>query len=142
MDRRTWVALILCLLIYLGWQKFYLEPRMPRPTPNAVATAGGTPAATTAARTDGTSPMTGTPTGALAQASELVIGLMASTSTGATIAASANWTLAGTVATTGARRASTVYQNVEATTTVTPSFTVSNGTDTAVVQTVSFSRAV
>ncbi len=27
MDRRTTLAIILCLLIYLGWQKFYLDPR-------------------------------------------------------------------------------------------------------------------
>jgi YidC/Oxa1 family membrane protein insertase len=29
MDRRTVLAITLCFFIYLGWQKFYLEPRMP-----------------------------------------------------------------------------------------------------------------
>jgi hypothetical protein len=85
--------------------------------------------------------MTGTATGTLAQASELVVGGMACTSTGATIGASVGWTLCGTPATTGLRRAATIYQNVEATTSVTPSFTLSNGSDNAAIQTVSFKRA-
>ena len=29
MDRKTILAMILCLTIYVGWQKFYLEPRIP-----------------------------------------------------------------------------------------------------------------
>src|SRR6185437_11197778 len=29
MDRRTVLAITLCFLIYLGWQKYYLEPRIP-----------------------------------------------------------------------------------------------------------------
>ena len=29
MDRRTTLAMLLCMLILLGWQKFYIEPRMP-----------------------------------------------------------------------------------------------------------------
>jgi YidC/Oxa1 family membrane protein insertase len=32
MDRRTTLAIILCFVIYMGWQKFYLEPRMPHQT--------------------------------------------------------------------------------------------------------------
>jgi YidC/Oxa1 family membrane protein insertase len=34
MDRRTLLAVTLCFLIFMGWQKFYIEPRMP--APNAV----------------------------------------------------------------------------------------------------------
>jgi YidC/Oxa1 family membrane protein insertase len=30
MDRRTLLAIVLCFLVYLGWQKFYLEPLAPR----------------------------------------------------------------------------------------------------------------
>ncbi|MGK5089712.1 membrane protein insertase YidC [Bdellovibrionota bacterium FG-2] len=30
MDKRTGLAIALCFLIYLGWQKLYLEPRIPR----------------------------------------------------------------------------------------------------------------
>jgi hypothetical protein len=97
--------------------------------------------ATPAAKTDNASTMTGTATGTLAQASELVVGMMASTSTGATIGAFTNWTLCGTPAATGLRRASTIYQNVSATTSVTPAFTTSNTSDTTVVQTVSFKRS-
>jgi hypothetical protein len=94
-----------------------------------------------AMKTDSASPMTGTATGTLAQAAELVVGLMANTATGATIGASAGWTLAGTPATTGIRRASTIYQDISGSTaSVTPSFTTSVGTDTAVVQTLSFKR--
>lgn len=38
MDRRTLLAITLCFLIFLGWQKFYLEPRMPqKPSPSATA---------------------------------------------------------------------------------------------------------
>jgi YidC/Oxa1 family membrane protein insertase len=29
MDRKTLLAISLCFLIYLGWQKFYIEPRFP-----------------------------------------------------------------------------------------------------------------
>lgn len=94
-----------------------------------------------AIRTDGNSPMTGTATGTLNQAFSIVIGMMGSTSTGATITATTGWTLAGGTSTTGLRRASVCYQNVSATTSVTPSFDVSNGTDTTVVQTASFKRS-
>jgi YidC/Oxa1 family membrane protein insertase len=31
MDRKTLLAMILCFLIFMGWQKFYIEPRMPKP---------------------------------------------------------------------------------------------------------------
>lgn len=30
MDRRTWIAVGLCFLIFVGWQKFYIEPRLPK----------------------------------------------------------------------------------------------------------------
>jgi YidC/Oxa1 family membrane protein insertase len=30
MDRRTVLAISICFVIYLGWQKFYLEPRLPQ----------------------------------------------------------------------------------------------------------------
>jgi hypothetical protein len=92
-----------------------------------------------AARTDSTSPMTGTATGTLAQASELVVGLMASSANGA-LSATSPWTEAGTPAATGLRRALICYQEVRATTSVTPSFTTAAG-ETTVVQTVSFKRA-
>jgi YidC/Oxa1 family membrane protein insertase len=29
MDRRTLIAMVLCFLIFLGWQKLYIEPHMP-----------------------------------------------------------------------------------------------------------------
>lgn len=29
MDRRTWLAVVLCFVIAFAWQKFYIEPRMP-----------------------------------------------------------------------------------------------------------------
>jgi YidC/Oxa1 family membrane protein insertase len=32
MDRKTILAVMLCLLIYMGWQKFYIEPRFPQGT--------------------------------------------------------------------------------------------------------------
>jgi YidC/Oxa1 family membrane protein insertase len=32
MDRRTLSAILLCFAIFIGWQKFYIEPRMPAPT--------------------------------------------------------------------------------------------------------------
>src|SRR4051812_24116168 len=35
MDRRTLIALSLCFAIFMGWQKFYLEPRLPQPTTGA-----------------------------------------------------------------------------------------------------------
>jgi YidC/Oxa1 family membrane protein insertase len=31
MDRRTTLAIVLCFAIYMGWQKLYLEPRIPHP---------------------------------------------------------------------------------------------------------------
>src|SRR5688500_5049579 len=30
MDRKSLVAMALCFLIFMGWQKFYIEPRMPK----------------------------------------------------------------------------------------------------------------
>ncbi|MBC7693002.1 MAG: membrane protein insertase YidC [Methylotenera sp.] len=32
MDRRTLLAVALCFLIFMGWQKYYIEPRMPHAT--------------------------------------------------------------------------------------------------------------
>ncbi len=37
MDRRTVLAVVLCFLILLGWQKFYVEPRMPTQATSQVA---------------------------------------------------------------------------------------------------------
>jgi YidC/Oxa1 family membrane protein insertase len=41
MDRKTLVAMVLCLLIFMGWQKFYIEPRMPQPQQQIAATGSG-----------------------------------------------------------------------------------------------------
>lgn len=46
MDRRTTLAIVLCFAIYLGWQKFYLEPRIPHPQATTLL-AQGTPSAAT-----------------------------------------------------------------------------------------------
>lgn len=32
MDRRTLIAMLLCFAIFMGWQKFYIEPRLPQKT--------------------------------------------------------------------------------------------------------------
>jgi hypothetical protein len=90
-------------------------------------------------KTDSSSPMTGTSTGVLSQASELVVGMMASSANGA-LSATSPWVEAGTPASTGLRRALIAYQNVEATTAVTPSFTAA-AAETTVVQTLSFARS-
>ncbi len=37
MDRRTLLAIVLCFLIFLGWQKFYIEPNMPKQAPRPTA---------------------------------------------------------------------------------------------------------
>ncbi len=37
MDRRTGLAILICMAILLGWQKFFVEPRMVAPTSNPVA---------------------------------------------------------------------------------------------------------
>jgi YidC/Oxa1 family membrane protein insertase len=49
MDRRTLLTISICFLIYLGWQKFYLEPRLPHPqaVSQTVGTTGSTSATTT-----------------------------------------------------------------------------------------------
>jgi YidC/Oxa1 family membrane protein insertase len=46
MDRRTLVAITLCFLIFLGWQKFYIEPRLPKAAPQqeVAVTADAKPA--------------------------------------------------------------------------------------------------
>ncbi|MGK5083626.1 membrane protein insertase YidC [Bdellovibrionota bacterium FG-1] len=36
MDRRTLTAMALCFLIFLGWQKLYIEPHMPHNTGSAI----------------------------------------------------------------------------------------------------------
>lgn len=46
MDRRTLLAITLCFAIFMAWQKFYIEPRMPAQQPAEVSapTAKGAPA--------------------------------------------------------------------------------------------------
>lgn len=61
MDRRTLSTVVICFLIFLGWQKFYIEPRLPKTTPAATATQAA-PAETTTAAAPGTAPA---PTGGL-----------------------------------------------------------------------------
>ncbi|MBC7384664.1 MAG: membrane protein insertase YidC [Cryobacterium sp.] len=43
MDRKTLIAIGLSLIVFVGWQKFYIEPRMPKPTAveTTTMTAGG-----------------------------------------------------------------------------------------------------
>lgn len=36
MDRKSLLAMALCFLIFMGWQKLYIEPRMPKPTEGVV----------------------------------------------------------------------------------------------------------
>ena len=57
MDRRTLLAMVLCLLIFLGWQKLYIEPRMP--APNAVTSQALAPTLTP--------PTTGSPVASTAE---------------------------------------------------------------------------
>jgi len=38
MDKRTLLAVVICMGIFLGWQKYYIEPRMPKPAPHASST--------------------------------------------------------------------------------------------------------
>jgi hypothetical protein len=92
-----------------------------------------------AIRSDSTTAFTGNATGTLTQPSELVVGLLMTASNADPLTATAPWLLAGTPASTGIRRAATVYQNVAATASATPSFTGTNST--ALIQTVSFARA-
>ena len=40
MDRRTVTAIVLCFVIYMGWQKFYLEPRLPHAPVSTSAAPG------------------------------------------------------------------------------------------------------
>jgi YidC/Oxa1 family membrane protein insertase len=51
MDRRTLLAIGLSLLFFIGWQKFYIEPRVPKPKPGAaqISATGAAPGATTTA---------------------------------------------------------------------------------------------
>ena len=42
MDKRTLLALTLSFLIFMGWQKFYIEPRLPKTNP-ATQTVGANP---------------------------------------------------------------------------------------------------
>jgi YidC/Oxa1 family membrane protein insertase len=55
MDRRTLLAVGLCFLIMLGWQKFYIEPNTPPPT-QKVETAATSPAAVVNTVNNTTSP--------------------------------------------------------------------------------------
>ncbi len=54
MDRRTGLAIALCFLIFVGWQKFYMEPRMVKPT--AVTEHTGATSATSTASTMNAAP--------------------------------------------------------------------------------------
>lgn len=36
MDRKSLIAMALCFLIFMGWQKLYIEPRMPKQTEGAI----------------------------------------------------------------------------------------------------------
>lgn len=54
MDRRTTLAIVLCFLIYMGWQKFYLEPRMPHQPTQTAQTAETTGTQTQAVTSPGT----------------------------------------------------------------------------------------
>lgn len=45
MDRRTLIAISICFLIFIGWQKFYIEPRMPKPSATTAQTTGAPTAA-------------------------------------------------------------------------------------------------
>lgn len=58
MDRRTLLAIGLCFLIFMGWQKFYIEPRLPKAT-TAVATntTNTAPSAMTAASDSAAQPV-------------------------------------------------------------------------------------
>ena len=38
MDRRSFLAIVLCFLVFLGWQKLYIEPRLPHGNPAATLT--------------------------------------------------------------------------------------------------------
>lgn len=92
-------------------------------------------------RGDSSDPLTGTATGTLTQASELVLGWLAGTATGDTYTANSPFTLAGAVASGGLRRVALQYLNVEATTSVTPSFNSGASTSNA-LGTMSFTRNV
>jgi YidC/Oxa1 family membrane protein insertase len=58
MDRRTLLAIILCFVIYMGWQKFYLEPRMPHQT---ISQSTGASVGSATSSTSTTSNTAGTP---------------------------------------------------------------------------------
>jgi len=53
MDRRTVLAIVLCFLIYMGWQKFYVEPHVATQTTTAPATTQTSGAPTTGGSTVG-----------------------------------------------------------------------------------------
>lgn len=40
LDRQTILAIILCFLIFVGWQKYYIEPRTPAPGTQTAQTTG------------------------------------------------------------------------------------------------------
>lgn len=92
-----------------------------------------------AMRNDTASPFTGNATGTLAQASELVVGCLCTNNVASTITATSPWTLAGSASAFAGRQAAICHLNVDATTSVTPSFTATDSS--AVVGTMSFKRA-
>lgn len=64
MDRRTLLAISLCFLIFMGWQKFYIEPRMPAPRTQgapAVTSASSATGASSAAPVTAAAPVTSAP---------------------------------------------------------------------------------
>jgi YidC/Oxa1 family membrane protein insertase len=51
MDRRTLLAIGLCFLIFVGWQKYYIEPRLPKPKAAPIVEATSRATDTNAAET-------------------------------------------------------------------------------------------
>lgn len=72
MDRRTLLAIILSILIFTGWQKFYIEPRLPKRTESAAAatTSATSPTAASPAATGGAAPALSTQPASAAQVAE------------------------------------------------------------------------
>src|SRR4051812_10906265 len=66
-DRRTPLAILICVIIFVAWQKFYLEPRTVKPAPQPAVTSGqttGTPTATGNTAPPGSPIATALPAGA------------------------------------------------------------------------------
>jgi hypothetical protein len=96
---------------------------------------------TSAHNNDFARPWTGDATGTLAQASELAVAWIGVPSTADTLTATSPWTSAGSISTTGLRRAMIAYQNVEATTSLTPTFN-GNADAQSIVASMTFKRSV